>query len=380
MLKTLVVRNFKSIKQKEFSIKNLNVLLGLNGVGKSSLIQVLLALKQSQGLMKGRLDLNGWYVKLGVTKDILYQYSTEKFIELSLSGDTINLNFCFNYEKEIDYFLDQSITRNKTTLYENYLKSENLFSDNFQYLSANRIGPLSVHFKNYGDIDNRSLGSNGESVVHFIDSYSNEEVHFDNLLHPLSSSIDQTTNRIILNKTLINQINLWLGEVSPNVRVRTTSISSSNLLLGFEYKQANFGTTNQFKPENVGFGISYSLPVVVALLSARPGQLIIIENPESHVHPRGQAELGKLIAKVAQNDVQIIVETHSDHILNGIRVAVKEAELERDRVKIFYFEKVYEPDEQYSKVTDIEIDKNGELSEYPVNMLDEWNNQLLKLI
>jgi predicted ATPase len=80
------------------------------------------------------------------------------------------------------------------------------------------------------------------------------------------------------------------------------------------------------------------------------------------------------------NDVQVIVETHSDHILNGIRVAVKENEISKEKVGIFYFERVVAADEQYSKITDISVDKTGELSSYPKDMLDEWNNQLFNLM
>ena len=210
--------------------------------------------------------------------------------------------------------------------------------------------------------------------------YSGEDIRFENLIHIDSFSKDPITGKEIINKTLINQINLWMGEISPNVNVRTTSISSDYVLLEYVFKQPNFGSTNKYKPENVGFGISYALPVVVALLAAKPGELIIIENPESHIHPRGQAELGKLIAKVAMNDVQVIIETHSDHILNGIRVAVKEEEISKDKVVLFYFEKIIDADEQYSKITEVHIDQKGELSSYPINMLDEWNNQLFNLM
>lgn len=80
------------------------------------------------------------------------------------------------------------------------------------------------------------------------------------------------------------------------------------------------------------------------------------------------------------NNVQIIVETHSDHILNGIRVAVKEKDISKNNVAVFYFDKVVTESEQYANVTDIFIDDNGELSEYPINMLDEWTNQLFKLM
>jgi predicted ATPase len=115
-------------------------------------------------------------------------------------------------------------------------------------------------------------------------------------------------------------------------------------------------------------------------LTAEPDKIIIIENPESHIHPRGQAEIGKLIALAAQTGAQLFVETHSDHILNGIRVAVKEKIVDKDRVNIMYFDKETTETEQYTKIITIQIDKNGTLSEYPENFLDEWSNQLSKLI
>ena len=172
-----------------------------------------------------------------------------------------------------------------------------------------------------------------------------------------------------------------MGEISTGVKFNTTEIpNSDNILLDMQFEQPNLGFTGRFRPTNVGFGISYALPVVTALLAAQPGELIIIENPESHIHPRGQAELGKLIAKVAMNDVQVIVETHSDHIVNGIRVAVKEKDITDDRLLMFYFERKVEEKEQYSQITNIEVDSNGELNSYPKNLLDEWSKQLVKLV
>ena len=226
----------------------------------------------------------------------------------------------------------------------------------------------------------KNIGKRGEYVVHYIETYHNDEVVFENLIHPNSKVKDEILDIELVNKTLINQINLWMGEISPGVNVRTTTLNADEVLLEYVFKQPFFGNTNRFKPVNVGFGISYALPVVTALLKAKAGDLLIIENPESHIHPRGQAELGKLIALTAQNDVQIILETHSDHVLNGIRVGVKEHPIMKDRTILFYFDKTITESEQYSNITNIEIDKNGELSEYPINFLDEWSNQLLKLL
>lgn len=91
------------------------------------------------------------------------------------------------------------------------------------------------------------------------------------------------------------------------------------------FKHADI-TTNQYtfggesyRAVNVGFGLSYVLPIVLALLVTKPGGLVIIENPEAHLHPRG-SYLGRLIALAAEAGVQVVVETHSDHIINGIRL------------------------------------------------------------
>ncbi|WP_231481283.1 DUF3696 domain-containing protein [Sediminibacter sp. Hel_I_10] len=361
----------------------MNLELGLNGMGKSSFIQALLALRQSDQLQYGTLRLNGKYVKIGTTKDALYQYS-KKDDGLSIGIKFKNANFHtmnFNYKIDADVFQNKDIKDGYSDGGLEGIKTQSLFNNNFQYLNANRDAPKSIYSKSYTNVvTDNNLGINGEFTAHYIETHGNDDIIFSNLLHKDSTTKDLTTGKDIINNTLINQVNLWMGEISPGINIRTTSISSEYVLLEYVYKQPNYGNTNRYKPENVGFGITYGLPVVTALLTARPNQLIIIENPESHIHPRGQAELGRLIAKTAMNDVQIIIETHSDHVLNGIRVAVKEADISKDKIAIFYYDKVVDASEQYTKVTDIQIDKHGTLSEYPDNLLDEWSNQLSKLL
>lgn len=391
MINSIEIKNFKSIKSKVFPLRNLNVLLGLNGQGKSSFIQSLLLLRQSNtepGRVKGWLNLKGRYVDIGNAKDAFYQYAKKEDLIFNLSlGEVITIPFHYAYEMEKDVLPPKA---NKNIYGENEIKFEalvkeavkhtGLFSNQFQYLNAFRIQPESTYPKSNNDVvQNRNIGMNGQYAAHFIETYYDEEVAFNNLLHPNSFVKDTLLNKIIVNKTLINQINLWLGEISPGINVRTTSINHDEVLLEYIFEQPTYGNTNRYKPVNVGFGITYALPVVTALLSAKPGALLIIENPESHIHPKGQAKLGELIALVAQNDVQIIIETHSDHIVNGIRVGVKEEKLSKDKAKLFYFKKIVEEQEQYSAITDIVLDRNGTLSEEPEGLLDEWGNQLLKL-
>jgi predicted ATPase len=377
MIETLEIKNFKSIKKKRFGLRNLNLLLGLNGMGKSSFVQMLLLLRQSR-LQEG-LRLNANLVSIGSARDALYQYAREENLSIFLAfTDGEAQQFMFDFRAESDLFPPSEHFELDQGFYQQAL----WHNQSFQYLNANRQEPTSIHRKSYSDVvSQRSLGNFGQFAAHFLETYGSSEVKYNDLIHPKSYIEDQVTGQKIVNSSLLNQVNLWLGEISPGVRVQVTSIQNTeNIQVEYEFIQPNFGTTNRFKPTNVGFGISYVLPVVVSLLAARPGDLLIIENPESHIHPRGQAELGKLVAAAAANDVQIIIETHSDHFVNGVRVAVKEGLLDHSKAVLFYFEKAVTASEQFSKITDVEIDSRGELSSYPENMMDEWSNQLIKLV
>lgn len=190
---------------------------------------------------------------------------------------------------------------------------------------------------------------------------------------------------------LIEQVNAWLDEISPGARFCVERVKLSDDEESYVVK-IGFGEESdmrQFKPQNVGFGISYVLPVLATLLTALPDAIILIENPEAHIHPRGQAKLGELIARAAAFGVQLFVETHSDHVINGVRVAVRDGILKPEDVNIAFFERrphqvlgvdgaIYT--EIYSEINPISVDNNGTLSDYPKGFLDEWDNQLEELM
>ncbi|MCX8530860.1 DUF3696 domain-containing protein [Chryseobacterium luquanense] len=385
MITELNLKNFKSIKSKKFQLRNLNVVIGMNGQGKSSFIQSLLLLRQSDIFEDQLLQLNlgnTGIINLGSAKDVLYQYAPEEeSVSYSITFDNENLlEFSTTYNADSDILPIEYRNTNIDIALQSIVK-EPLFTKRFQYLNAQRIEPSDENRASYTSVIlNDDLGINGQYTAHYIDKFGDKPIAFDNLLHSNSFIKDEILEQDLIKSSLLEQINFWLGEISPKVSVKTKKITNSLVLLGYEFAQSGVGFTNEFAPQNVGFGISYSLHVITAILKARKGDLVIIENPESHIHPRGQAELGKLIALAAQNDVQIIIETHSDHIINGIRVAVKENNDLSDRVIMFYFEKLFNSDEQFSQITDINVDKNGSLDIYPKNFLSEWSNQLFKLM
>ena len=94
---------------------------------------------------------------------------------------------------------------------------------------------------------------------------------------------------------------------------------------------------NFHRPIHTGFGLTQVLPIMVAALSANKDDLLLIENPEVHLHPAGQAAIGEFLAEVASAGVQVVIETHSDHVLNGIRRAVKNRTLPSADVALHFF-------------------------------------------
>lgn len=365
MIEKIVIKNFKSIKHTETKISNLNLLMGLNGMGKSSFIQSLLLLMQSDKLEDNFVDLNGILAQIGQGRDALYQFAEEERITLGLTfGKDLDFLWNFVYQKDKEKLHSECGYNNQQM---------NLFREStrrFQYISAERIGPRDIYEASSIVVaDKKQLGLLGEYAAYYMNVFGQEYEVSKNLRHPKATS-----------NNLMSQVNAWMREISSGVSVNTKYMPEVNkVILDYQFDVKN-GKTNLFRPKNVGFGISYVLPVILALLTAENGKIIVIENPESHIHPRGQAELGKLISLSASVGAQLFIETHSDHILNGVRVAVKEDLVSNSKVNIMYFEKNTTEKEQFTKITQIKVDPRGELSEYPKNMMDEWGNQLFKLM
>ena len=370
MIQHLRIDNFKSLKAVDLNLRNLNVLMGLNGSGKSSLIQVLLLLRQSKydlrhGSLKLRLDSSYQLFDAGVAEDVYYRQGIAPTITFDLFfEDETWLTWDFEYRRDIDNTDDHLSAPQKYEV--ETLEKVGLFNAQFQYLFAERELPKDAYPASVENVIKlKTLGNKGEHTAFYLETFGLvKSVEHPILLHPKAKS-----------EKLLYQVNAWLAEISPDVSIDTRlTTGSQNVELRFKYG------IDAYKPKNVGFGLSYVLPVIVSLLTAEKGKLIIIENPESHIHPRGQAELGKLIAAAAETGAQLFIETHSDHILNGIRVAVKENNQLRKKIGIFFHDRISENEEQYSKITPIKLDNQGELSVYPQNFLDEWSNQLFKLV
>jgi predicted ATPase len=131
--------------------------------------------------------------------------------------------------------------------------------------------------------------------------------------------------------------------------------------------------TGFLRPVHCGFGITQVLPIIVAALSATKGSIFLIENPEVHLHPAGQALMGQFLADVSRSGVQVIVETHSDHILNGVRRSVRSERIPAEGVTIHFFRQRTPEAVQVLSPT---LDSSGSIDFWPQGFFDQFDKDV----
>lgn len=319
MITSLTIDGFKSIKHQDIPLDGLNVLLGLNSCGKSSVMQAIRIL--------GRYD------------------NEEKDVFLTGHGPLSELKN--EASSKIDLIANLQINREIKTINLNE-GSQHLFPK-IIYISASREGAqVSIPLD-----ESHNLGSLGENVLQCIEFYHNESM----LQMPLSlaDSEDEITSFLPL-------VQFWLKAISPNVK--------------FDYQlvpimDTSYSTFNGHRATNVGFGLSYTLPVIVAILIGviEKNSIVLLENPEAHVHPKGQTKLADLICRAVDAGAQIVVETHSDHLFDGIRIYAKQHKEFSQKVRPFWFRL----DEQnITQVTPLTLYGDGSLDQWPEDMFDQF--------
>jgi predicted ATPase len=350
----------------------LTLLSGLNGTGKSSVLQSLLLLRQSrqQRILPGPglapsdygLALNGDLVRLGTKRDALYESAADDSISFDITADIMAadafLQLVFSGNTETD------VLTATFALHNGVVFEASLFTDDFHYLQAERMGPrTSFPISAYAVDSHRQLGIQGEYTAHYLSIYGDSDISCKMLIHPEARS-----------QNLIHQVEAWMSVISPGLRIELQDYKDMDVVnIRFSFEQGK-QVTNQYRATNVGFGITFSLPILVALLASRPGSLLLLENPEAHLHPRGQVRIGELMALAANCGIQVIVETHSDHILNGIRLAVHGGIIPPADVRLYYFDR---PKEQMgNSVVSPQIDRNGRINDWPDGFFDEMDRSL----
>lgn len=342
---------FKCFSDASFALGDITLFSGLNSSGKSSVIQALRMLDRAARRDSPFIEGYGGYDELR-SKDalpetlieIVCQWSDGKLDKLSIGSD-------------------------------GFISPE--YAPLTYHLSAARHGPQSSLPLSRTTEAWPQLGSKGDFVVEFIDFFDGAVV--DSLLERDKDS----------GVTVMNQIVSWMQEIAPGVAIQVNQDAK---------RDAAYYELNTYRPANAGFGVSYSLPIVAALLglTSRPptpdwitqqwrnwelaknahGVLLLIENPEAHLHPRAQTQLGRLIAIAAGCGIQIIVETQSDYILDGLRIAVKDGLLKSNSARIYYLKA---QDESGPEIINPVVGDDGRIDFWPDGFFDQTLKNRLHL-
>lgn len=425
------VSGFKSISEKqEIEIRPLTILAGSNSSGKSSVMHPLLLLKQTLEVTydPGALWLNGPNVKFTSTDQFLSRcgnHSKSFSIGLTVIGDahfsrssntiSADLNILFSQEKkgrkldvkEMTYERgDQHITLHTGMSQE---QIENLIPANRRKELESFYGPekssheftitrnrcfLDVGYKGNNIISQHFIFDRLASPGFLFGPFIEEVIHLPGLrgnperTYPVAAvgsrfpgTFETYAASVILqwheknSNDKLKYLSEHLGQLGLTWKVQAKSVDETQveLQVGRLPRATRGGAHDLVNIADVGFGVSQTLPVLVALQEARPGQLVYLEQPEIHLHPRAQVAMARILADAALKGVRVVVETHSSLILLGIQTLVAENDLPPEIVKLHWFTR---DEEGITHITSADLDETGAFGDWPEDFADvELNTQ-----
>lgn len=370
MLNKIELSNFKCFRLLKLPLTELTLLAGSNASGKSSLLQALVILHQTirENEWSTRLILNGSILSLGTVQDVVNKIHGRNGFELSLTNEDSRYTWNFTGDRP-----EMSMTVKYVTGSASKSEDESVLNklipfsagappkicttiECLSYITAERIGP-----RDFYTLEDRStiqtVGPKGEHAVSCLSRLGEKAVHE-------SICIEDAP------PTLMRQVEAWMQKFFPGCGIEVVPIARMNAVsLGIRTSPE----TDYHRPINVGFGLTQVLPILVAVLSANAGDLVLIENPEVHLHPAGQALMGSFLATAAGMGAQIIIESHSDHVLNGIRRTVRKGALQPNQVSLHFFRPT-SPDRD--QVVSPQLDRLGNIDTWPEGFFDQFDKDM----
>ena len=353
MLNKIKVKNFKCFLDNDFPIKRLTYLTGGNASGKSSLLQTLILLKQiekSNNSLAIIPQLNN--INLGLPIQLLAANSSDNYILINLDIDNREYSFKLNLSDDLENQFNFVVEAKRV---DEFNKEFNIF-----YINAERMSPKTVHRTG---MKNNYVGINGEYAIEAIslfDSKSNIKGGFSfPFLSDKKLSFQQACN-------------ICLSRIFGDTELQITNID------GEAGKKLSIKNESGFYiPVATGFGISYCLPIIVqGLISIfENNKTLIVENPEAHLHPKSQSELGRFLAIIARAGVQIVVETHSEHIINGSRVELGN-KADYGKMNTLFFTK---SNGQFVQ-NEICLNEFGEMQDWPEGFFDQTEIDIKEIL
>jgi predicted ATPase len=382
-LTKLRIDNLKCFRELSLRLAPLTLLTGFNAAGKSTSVQTLLLLAQAIKKHDAgwKIALNGELVQLGTAGEALHE-GAETGLVLGVETDRCKLAWHLKAEgrgqthaMSIDK-IEWQVSEQLGTFTPAMSRLAALLPNDCQgelaeirdvigstvFISAIRSGTDDVYPIPTDPVPTcADVGVRGEFAAWWLEQTADEEVDIGRR----HSKEEATTVR--------RQFNAWASSLFPGAQANATRIPSTQLV---QLSWRNHETDSWRRPANIGYGLTYALPILIAGLLAKRGQILVIDSPEAHLHPMGQSNMGRFLATVAASGVQLIVETHSDHILNGIRRAVYEKTLPPNETAIHFFNSRPRCPDDYAHVISPRMDVNGSLSEWPSGFFDQAEHDM----
>lgn len=409
-ISAVTVGGFKSIHGLQtVTVRPLTVLSGANSSGKSSIMQPLLMLKQTIDAPydSGSLMLYGQNVKFTSSEQFLCRHSgasCNNSLSIQLSSGEKWVRWIYKIKQGEGIWLEKIVVPTKdgaefefyegmeSSLIEKYVKLADGVARSFlQFGKKNkmnwRIGRERCFF-NYKLSDNSDalglfrpvpaeISACLESMIHVPGLRGNPERTYkvSGVSGTYSGTFDSYVASILHQwqkeaPEKITSLGRVLASLGLTWKIASEKIDDTQvgIKVGRMTRAQRGGARDLVSIADVGFGLSQVLPVLVALLAAKPGQLVYIEQPEIHLHPNAQWHLARFVAEIAQTGVLIVVETHSALFLKGIQTLVAKGELESGLVSLNWFER--DAKTGMTTVTAAEFDENGAFGSWPVDFDD----------
>ena len=377
MITSITLEDFKCFEALELPCAPLTVLTGYNAAGKSTTLQTLLLLAQALRVAPHdrRLPLNGDLVALGSVGDVIRHGAAGKSLRLGAGNPQERITWTFGHQPRlsarglmvleyVEYVRNGVVKRSGQRIRPAIVRPKSPLVSALRdtvFIGAGRAVEIETcpvprtPSRPRGDV-----GANGEYAAYWYLEYADEEVDVARR-HPEDGR-----------QTVRAQVDAWLGELFPNARVHADQLTAdSPIRLTFSTNRSS----RWARPANVGYGLSYAFPFLVALLTAAPGTIIVVDSAEAHLHPRAQSAVGRLLGRMAGAGLQIFVETHSDHLLNGIRLAVRDGLLNPEDAALHFFG----PGGNVGRVLTVTVDRKGAISDWPEGFFDQAERDLAAL-
>jgi predicted ATPase len=396
----ITVKGFKSIADEcSIEIRPLTILAGANSSGKSSIMQPILMMKQTleSPYDPGPLLINGPNVRFTSAEQFLSQLDVKVVGKFSM-GLEVKSSLSFNETfinklkagmeiDEISYNDDESITILRPEMKQEeiiaacpqwskiclkiYKNTMFRIERNRCFLELKAISKPDIAFS--GTTGWSSTFSNAIlSFIHVPALRGNPERNYKKTsVGPMFPGTFEIYAASIIHHwqatedTRLNDLGTALEQLGLTWKVSSKKVDdvSFEVMVGRLIHGTNGTSKDLVSIADVGFGISQILPVIVALLTAEPGQLVYIEQPEIHLHPLAQTAMAQILADAANRGVKVVAETHSSLLLLGIQSLVAEGKLSPDKVKLHWFKR--RPEDGVTEVSSADMDKAGAFGDWP---------------